>query len=183
MSRPAREAAQKELAAKDAVHVSRPSWRRWWVAGALLGALVLAFVFALGEGRRGQYATLRQYEAMCTIGRAALEYLREKDEAPRRVNDLVEAGFLHLDESEHTMMSSPPGGRNTVFADEAYQIRLSFPEKAKGYQMVNDDVTSRSDHGPVVLVSCDRGSTELQDYANRLLAEEWYAIMETIEGD
>lgn len=125
---------------------------------------------------------VRQYEGMCTIGRAALEYLRQKGKAPRGVDELLEAELLYLDASRHTMMSSPPG-RQTVFADEAYRVRLSFPGTSEGYDLVDGAVISRSDHRPVVLVSCDRVTSELQDYANRLFAEEWYSIMATIERD
>ena len=89
--------------------VSRPSSRR--VAAILLAAvaLAIALVLALDEWRREAYAKARQYDTMCTIGDAAVDYLREKREVPRRLQDLVQAGFLYLDASAHTMMSSLPG--------------------------------------------------------------------------
>lgn len=162
--------------------MSARSCRRRWIAGAVLGAVAVALVLALGEYRARYYDRLRQYEQMCTIGRAALKYLRQHGKAPGGVGDLVERGFLHLDESRHATMSSPPGGQ-TVFGDEAYRVRLSFPETGKGYCLVDGAVISRSNEEPVVLVSCGHVRAELQAYANRVLAREWYSIMATIEGD
>lgn len=150
-------------------------WRRWAVLGAVSTGIALV-VIGLGELRGYHYRMLGKEYAMWTVGRAALDRLREGGAPPKDLNDLLQAGLLEYD-SASGWLDSPGNKYGGAPPGAAQGVRLSIPPTAQDYVLTGDAVVRRDTGEALTLLTCDGVPVDRQAGVNRELARQWYSIV------
>lgn len=153
--------------------------RRKIVVGTVIAGALILLLMVVGTYRREFYRVYGLRMDMRTVGRAAIEYLRENGFPPEDTADLLASGIFTKDGSGQWLVSVQGGLR----ADALALMQLHFPPTARGYTLVNGDVVAIADGAEPMLIRCDDVPTEQQRDENRQLAKVWLEVSSQLSAN